>query len=305
MEKTWDCVIVGGGAAGLSAALVLGRARRHTLVVDAGAQSNLSAHGIGGLLGFDGVAPAQLYAQGRRELNRYPSVTVGQGEVVGAKPYEGGFSVALADGIRVRARRLLLATGMRYDYPDVPGLQELWGASVFHCPFCHGWEVRDQPLGVLADGEAAVHKAVLVQGWSSDVVLLTNGSPLIDGSARSRLDLAGVRVDERPVARVLAEDGELTAVEFADGSRLPRRGLLVSSTLYQRTPLAAQLGVRFAAPGPVSAEAIEVDPMFQTSVPGVFAAGDVCAQQPQVAAAIAAGSGAAASVVRSLMEETR
>ncbi|BBX15973.1 pyridine nucleotide-disulfide oxidoreductase [Mycolicibacterium duvalii] len=305
MDEISDCVIVGGGAAGLSAALVLGRARRRTLLVDAGAQSNLSAHGIGGLLGFDGVPPAQLYAQGRRELARYPSVTVHHGEVVAATPDEGGFAVTLADGGRARSRLLLLAAGMRYACPDVPGVQELWGTSVFHCPFCHGWEVRDQPLAVLADGEQAVHKALLLQGWSSDVVVLTSGPPRIPDSDRDRLAAAGIRVDDRAVVRAIAEDGTLAAVEFADGDRLPRRGLLVSATLYQRSPLAARLGVRFAGPGPVSAESIDVDPFYRTSVPGVFAAGDVCAQLPQVAAAIAAGSGAAASVVRTLMEEQR
>lgn len=305
MDRNWDCVVVGGGVAGLSAALVLGRARRTTLVVDAGAQSNLSAPGIGGLLGFDGVPPAQLYARGRRELTRYPSVTVRDGEVVTAAAHEGGFTVDLADGSRAQTRLLLLATGMRYEYPDVPGLSALWGASVFHCPFCHGWEVRDLPLAVLATGEQAVHKALLLQGWSSDVVVLTDGPPRIDESDRARLAAAGITVDDRPVTRVVSEDSELAAVEFADGDRLARRGLLVSSTLYQCTSLAAQLGVRFAAPGPVSAEAIDIDQLYRTSVPGVFAAGDASAQLPQVAAAIAAGSGAAASVVRSLMEETR
>ncbi|MGE2833545.1 NAD(P)/FAD-dependent oxidoreductase [Mycobacterium sp. SMC-4] len=305
MDKIWDCVIVGGGAAGLSAALVLGRARKDTLVVDSGAQSNLSAPGIGGLLGYDGEPPAQLYARGRRELDRYPSVTVRDGEVLTATPNEGGFTVDLADGSNARTRRLLLATGMRYEYPDVPGLSQLWGSTVFHCPFCHGWEVRDQPLAVLAAGAQAVHKALLLRGWSSDIILLTDGPPAIPEDDLARLSAAGIRIDDRPVARVVAEDSQLASVEFADGDRLARRGLLVSSALYQRSALAAKLGVRFAAANPISAEAIEIDPMYQTSVPGVFAAGDVCAQLPQVAAAIAAGSGAAASVVRSLMEETR
>lgn len=302
MEKIWDCVIVGGGAAGLSAALVLGRARRHVLVVDTGAQSNLAAHGIGGLLGFDGVAPAQLYAQGRRELSSYPSVEICDGEVVAGTASGGGFVLELADGGAVQTLRVLLAMGMRYESPAVPGLAELWGSSVFHCPFCHGWEVRDQPLAVLANGERAVHMATMLRGWSDDVVLLTNGPADFPDDHRPRLADAGVAVDERLVAELASADGELAAVVFADGTSLARRGLLVASTLHQRSALASKLGVDFGAAGPVSVEPIVIDAMYRTSVPGVFAAGDVCAQMPQVAAAIAAGSAAAASVVASFLE---
>jgi thioredoxin reductase len=305
MGKHWDCVIVGGGAAGLSAALVLGRARQHTLVVDTGEQSNLAAHGIGGLLGFDGVPPAHLYAQGRTELSRYPSVELRSDEVVSAAAHEGGFSLEIRSGAVEYTQRILLATGMRYQSPEVPGMAELWGGSVFHCPFCHGWEVRDRPLAVYARGERAVHMALLLRKWSDDVVLVADGPAELADRDRERLAAAGLSVDERPIVAVESADGELSGVVFADGSRLSRQGMLVASTLYQRSALASQLGVKFAAPGPVSAEAIEVDGMFRTSVPGVFAAGDVCVQMPQVAAAIAAGSAAAASVVASSMEDTR
>ncbi|WP_137144520.1 NAD(P)/FAD-dependent oxidoreductase [Mycolicibacterium sp. CR10] len=302
MDMEWECLVVGGGAAGLSAALVLGRARRRTLVVDAGQQSNLSAHGIGGLLGHDGRPPSDLYELGRKELQQYPSVEVHHGEVLTAQRRAGGFDVRLSDGTDVRARRVLLAMGMEYRPPDLPGLEAIWGSSVFHCPFCHGWEVRDQTLAVLADGERAVHMAKLLHGWSDDVVLLTGGGDL-DVAQRACLSAGQVPVDDREVTGLESEDGELTAVVFADGSRLPRRGLLVSTTLHQRTDLAAQFGVNFVAPGPVSAEAVEIDTFYRTSVPAVFAAGDVCAQMPQIAAAIAAGSGAAISMVQSLMEE--
>lgn len=301
----WECLVIGGGAAGLSAALVLGRARKRTLVIDAGRQSNRAAHGIGGLLGHDGRPPAELYELGRKELEQYPSVEVRSGEVRIAKRCGTGFQVELADGTRERVKRVLLAMGMDYRPPELPGLEEIWGTSVFHCPFCHGWEVRDQPLAVLAEGERAVHMATLMRGWSDDVVLLTGGSGGLDAEHRAGLSGAGVTVDDRQVAGLASERGELTAVVFADGSRLPRRGLLVSTTLHQRTDLAAQLGVKFTVAGPVSVDAIEVDAMSRTSVPGVFAAGDVCAQMPQVAAAVSAGSLAAVSVVQSLMEEAR
>ena len=301
MDNEWECVVVGGGAAGLSAALVLGRARRRTLLIDAGGQSNRAAHGIGGLLGFDGVPPAELYARGRRELERYPSVEVRDGEVRAAAAGDG-ITLDLADGAGVHTRRLLLATGMRYDYPDLPGLAPLWGRSVFHCPFCHGWEVRDQPLAVLAQGERAVHMATLLRGWSDDVVLLTGGPADLSDDDRARLDIAGIPIDERKVRELDSAAGELHAVVFDDGARLPRSALLVAAELRQRSGLAAQVGVKLVATGPVSPEAVDVDPLYRTSVPGVFAAGDVCAQMPQIAAAVAAGSAAAVSVMASITE---
>lgn len=303
MNSDWDCIVVGGGAAGLSAALVLGRARRRTLLIDAGAQSNLAAHGIGGLLGHDGRPPAELYARGRQELAAYPTVEVRTGEVVIGERVEPGFVLTLADGRRESTSRVLLATGMEYRPPELPGLPELWGRSVFHCPFCHGWEVRDQPLGVLARGDRAVHSALLLRGWSDDVVLLTDGPDDLDDDQRARLAAANVAIDRRSVVELASRDGELAAVVFDDGSRLARSGLLVATTLHQRSPLAEQLGARTAEPTPIAQDPVEVDALYRTTAPGVFAAGDVSAQMPQVAAAIAAGSMAAAAVVQSLLTD--
>ncbi|WP_019969999.1 NAD(P)/FAD-dependent oxidoreductase [Mycobacterium sp. 141] len=299
MEDSWDCVIVGGGAAGLSAALVLGRARRRTLLVDAGAQSNSAAHGVGGLLGHDGRPPAELYAAGRSELASYPTVRVLDGEVATVRRIDGVFDVRLNAGQTESARRVLLATGMDYQVRELPGMAELWGRSVFHCPFCHGWEVADQPLGVLARGERAIHLALLLRNWSQDIVVLTDGPAEFDEDELRRFAVAGVRIDERAVVELESGDGELAAIRFADGHALPRRGLLVAATLRQRSALAAQLGVETAT-GRVAVDAVVVDALGRTSVPGVFAAGDLTGQMPQVAAAIAAGSATAAAVVQSL-----
>jgi thioredoxin reductase/SAM-dependent methyltransferase len=302
-ENEWDCVVVGGGAAGLSAALVLGRARRRTLVVDAGNQSNLPAHGIGGLLGHDGRPVTELYAAGRAELGTYPDVEFRAGEVVtGARDGEG-FVLQFADGGDVRTRKVLLATGMDYRMPSLPGLAQLWGSSAFHCPFCHGWEMRDQPLAVLASGERAVHMALLLRGWTDDVVVLTNGPTGLAEADEQRLAAVGVRTDDRTITEFVSEGGELVAVEFSDGVRLARRGVLVASSLHQRSALAAHLGVAVAAPGPVVEDAVVVDQFHRTSVPGVFAAGDLSVQMPQVAAAIATGSLSGAAVVQSLLGE--
>ena len=304
MDRTWDCIVVGAGAAGLSAALVLGRARQRTLVIDAGDQSNRPAHGIGGLLGHDGRPPAEFYATGREELAAYPTVRVRSGEVLAGERHDAGFVLDLADGGRVAARRVLLATGMEYRFPPLPGIGERWGRSVFHCPFCHGWEVRDQPLGVLDGGTRGVQRALLLRVWSDDVTLFADGPAELDANDAERLRAAGVMVDERPVAGLRGPDSTLTAVVFADGGERTCRGLLVPVTMHQRSALAEQLGATAAAPGPIAADAIEVDPAFHAGVPGLFAAGDVSGQMPSVANAVAAGSTAAAMIVHGLMAET-
>ena len=299
----WDCIVVGGGAAGLSAALVLGRARRRTLVVDAGHQSNSVAHGIGGLLGHDGRPPAELYAAGRAELAAYPTVGVRSGEVLAGRRQESGFVLELADGTREATRRVLLASGMDYRYPPVPGAAERWGHSVFHCPFCHGWEVRDQPLGVLDRGARGTQRALLLRFWSDDVTLLADGPDELDSDDAARLAAAGVEVDERRVAELRGPGSTLTAVVFADGTERPLGGLLVPVTMHQRSALATQLGAVLSSPGAVAFDAIEIDSMLHTSVPGVSAAGDIGSQMPSVASAVAAGSAAAAMIVHGLLAE--
>lgn len=303
MDSTWDCIVVGGGAAGLSAALVLGRARRRTLVVDAGAQSNLAAHGIGGLLGHDGRAPADFYAAARAELAAYPAVTMRTGEVTAGAPEDGRFVLELADGSQETARRVLLAMGMEYRPAELPGVAERWGRSVFHCPFCHGWEVREQPLGVLDRGATGVQRALLLRAWSDDVTLLTNGPAGFEPGDAERLAAAGVAVEERQVAGLKGPGPDLTAVSFADGGEHPCGGLLVPVVLHQRSALAAQLGAAAAEPGPLTADALAVDAMFRSGPDGVSVAGDLLGQAPSVANAIAAGSNAAAMIVHGLMTE--
>jgi thioredoxin reductase len=264
---TYDCIIVGGGAAGLSAALVLGRARKRTLVVDAGNQSNLPAHAIGGLLGHNGRSPAEFYALAREQLKAHGTVELRDDTVIAAGE---GFSLELAGGATERARTVLLATGMEYRPPDIPGLAPLWGDSVFHCPFCHGWEVRDQPIAVLADDEKAAHLMPMIGSWSDDVVRL-------DG----------------PVKELVAEDGKLSAVVLEDGTVLARTALLVAFTFHQRSDLHAQLGAQVNEHG-----FLIVDEQLQTTAAGVYAAGDVAGQPQSVAAAISSGHLAAAMLVR-------
>ena len=306
METSWDCVVVGGGAAGLSAALVLGRARQRTLVIDAGGQSNNLSHGIGGLLGHDGRSPLEFYTLGRGELAKYPSVEVREGTVVSGVVDEHAtnrFTLTLADGSTVTARRVMLTTGMDYRYPDVPGIAERWGGTVFHCPFCHGWEVQDEALAVLDNGPTGVHRAVLLSTWSDNVTLLTNGPADLTDAQMAELQAVGVVVDEREVAGLVGPGASLESVSFVNGTSRECGGLLVPVVLHQRSALAEQLGAKAAAPGALAADAIEIDPMSSTTAAGVFAAGDVGGTMPSVASAVAAGNFAAAMLVMSLANE--
>jgi thioredoxin reductase len=296
-ELDWDVIVVGGGAAGLSAALVLGRARQRTLVIDAGGQSNRPAEGVGGLLGHDGRPPSDLYALGREELAAYPAVGVRDGEVRGGERHADGFKVELAGGERETSRNVLLATGMEYRYADVPGIAERWGRGAFHCPFCHGWEVRDRPLAVLDSGASGAGRALLLRAWSDQVTLLANGPADLDPDDAAKLQAAGVEVDERRVTSLVGPESTLTGIAFEDGDERPYGGLLVAVTLHQRSALARQLGAEYAEPTPLSAESIAIDATFGTTVPGLFAAGDVTPRMPNVANAVASGSAAAAAIV--------
>lgn len=296
----WECAIVGGGAAGLSAALVLGRARRSTVVIDADDPSNRASPVIGGLLGFDRRRPDELYAAGRDELQAYPSVEHRRGEVRSGRRVDRGFELVIDDGSRLRAKRVLLATGMSYCPPQLPGLAELWGTSVFQCPFCHGWEVRDKKLAALASGEQGMHAALMLRGWSDDVVLLTDGPSGLTGEDMRLLRSADVTVEDRSVAELISAEGRLTEVAFADGARLARDALLVEAPLRQRSDLAEQLGV-MGTSGPPGAEVLIVDEIYRTNVGGVFAAGDVCTAQPHIGDAIASASQAAMVIVQSLL----
>lgn len=300
MDSTWDCIIVGGGAAGLSCALVLGRARRRTLVIDEGAQSNLAAHGIGGLLGQDGRPAGELYAQGRDEVLAYPTVEILDGRATGASAVDGGFVVTLPDGTTAWAPHLVLATGARYEPPALEGVERFWGRTVFHCPFCHGWEARDGRLGVLDRATSGVDRAVLLRAWSDDVTLFTEGRELSDDD-RARLAAAGVSTEERPVAGLRGDGDQLAAVEFADGTGRPCTGLLVHVGLLDRGGLADELGVSRAADGPFAGQNLGADAFGATNVAGVWAIGDAGAKMPSVAGAIASGAMTAAGIVHAAM----
>ncbi len=284
-DPPFDVAILGGGPAGLAAALVLGRVRRRVLLLD----SDDPAHGVSdavhGLFGHDGTPPFELRRTAQEQLRPYESVTVRKVAVEEAQQTPSGFSVTAA-GATSEAGVLLLATGMRYELPPIEGVEAVWARGAYHCPYCHGWEVRDRPLAVYG----AAHLALILTSLSDDVVLLTDGGSDLDPDMAERLRQTGVVIRDDPVARLEAEDGKLARVVFADGSTDDRTGLFFAPS-FTPSPLPAQLGCELDESG-----AIVIDADGRTSVPGVSAAGDATTDKKAVVLAAAAGSRAAYAI---------
>jgi thioredoxin reductase len=282
-----DVAIIGGGPAGLSAALVLGRARRRVVVIDAGTPRNAPAAQMQGFLSRDGMPPADLLAAARAEVQGY-GVEIIDDRVVDA---EVGFTLRLAGGQTVEARRVILTTGATDELPDVGGARERWGRDFLHCPYCHGWEVRYQPLGVLATGPNSVDYAHLLRGWSDDVILFTHGAAVSDRD-RETLDARGIVVVDGVVDRLVVDDDRLRAVELADGRLVPRAALFIRPALRAHPDgPAARLGCELGADG-----LVRIDRDGRTSVPGVWAAGNAANPRAQVITAAGEGSAVAIAV---------
>jgi thioredoxin reductase len=315
-NNSWDVIIIGGGSAGLSAALMLGRARRRVLVLDGGAPRNRFAPHMHGVLGHDGRPPLDLLAAGRAELERY-SVVVASADVhsadvatvdvqsadVAAAPRSGdpGFAVSLPTGERHLARRLLVATGMRDVLPDIPGLAEQWGTGAVVCPYCDGWEVRDRRIAVIATGPMSTHQAQLLRQWSPDVTYFVNGVEL-PAEAHAALVARGIAVESREVARVVAdEQGRLRGIRLADCSELAVDAVFLQPLPVPNDGPLRGLGAETA--GHLGVDWVAVDETGRTSVPGVWAAGNVVSARSTVPLASAAGNLAGATINADLIEE--
>ncbi|GAA5064301.1 thioredoxin reductase [Thermocatellispora tengchongensis] len=312
MEQTrrsgYDVVVIGGGAAGLGGALALSRARRSVLVVDAGQPRNAPAEGVHNYLGAEGTPPGELLARGRREVAAYGG-EITEGTVTRARPLDGGgFQVDLADGRSVRARRLLVTTGLVDELPDVPGLAERWGREVLHCPYCHGWEVRDQPIGVLG-GPRGVEQALLWRQWSERITLFRHTGPEPTEDERERLAARGVTVVEGEVAGLRVEDDRLTGVVLTGGRFVPVRALAVAPLFTARADVLAGLDLKVSEVemhGHVMGTQVTVDGSGATDVPGVWAAGNVAGVAEVVIGSVAAATRAAGAINADLIaEDTR
>ncbi|GAA1823167.1 NAD(P)/FAD-dependent oxidoreductase [Agromyces salentinus] len=306
-QNSWDVIIAGGGSAGLSAALMLGRSRRRVLVVDEGRPRNRFAGHMHGVIGRDHTSPLDLLADARAELGRYDGVELREGRIAAASVIEDpepdaaadradrGIEIVLGDGTRHLARRLLVASGVRDELPAIAGLAEQWGRSAFICPYCDGWEHRDERIGVLATSAMNVHQAQLMRQLSPDVTFFGHGIEL-PGADRAGLAARGIRVEERAVVEVLADaEGRLTGIRLEDGTEVAIDALFVGPRQVPNDDLLRALGAERAV-HPMGGEFVAVDPMGRTSVPGVWGAGNVTDPRSSVPFAMSAGNAAGAAI---------
>lgn len=293
-----DAVIIGGGAAGLTAALYLGRFRRRVILLDTSKQANRVSHAAHGFFTRDGTPPSELIRLGQEQLHQYETVSLQSCAATTITPNNGYFSILLDNDSILTTRKVLLATGLKDTLPSIPGIEQFWGTSVFHCPYCDGWEMRDQPIAVLNDGAAAVHIAKLMRVLTADLVVCTNGGKLLTDTERNALQTYGIQVMDTPIHHIEGSQGQVEAIVFTEGQVLARRAIFTSLTSTQHAPFAAQLGCQMTPE-----DFVQVDTLGRTSVPGVYAAGDLATRFRQVAMAVAQGASAAVGINSDLVAE--
>jgi thioredoxin reductase len=298
----FDVVIVGGGPAGLSAAVALGRARRSVVVIDAGEPRNAPAHAVHNFLTRDGTSPAELARLGREEAAGYGAALV-DAVAEGVQRTDDGFAVTLSTGGVVTGRRLLVTTGLVDELPEVEGLRERWGIDALHCPYCHGWEVRDRAIGVLATGPRAMHQALMFRQWSADITLLLNDQPLPAADQLELLAARGIEVVQGRVERLVVQDDALVGVELHDGGVRPLEALVVGAPVSVRAGLLVDLGLELTDHPMGMGQYVATDATGATSLPGVWAAGNVTDLSAQVITSAAAGLWAGAQINASLIAD--
>ena len=293
----YDVIIVGAGPAGLSAALMLGRCRRRVLVIDSGQPRNAASRAMHGFLSRDGMPPREFLALAREQMRRYETVEIRDGCVSMAECRDAMFHVRLDDGAEYGARKLLIATGVVDNLPEIPGFRELYGVSVFHCPYCDGWEVRDQPIAIYGRGERGLGLALELTAWSRDLVLCTDGPSELDPQDLARLDRNGIRVREDRVTRLEGTDG-LERVAFATGEPLARRALFITTGPRQQSRIAHGLGCEIHEKGTVLTGKYET-----THLRGLYVAGDASRAVQWVVVAAAEGAEASFAINTDLLKE--
>jgi thioredoxin reductase len=298
-ERSHDVIVVGGSYAGLSAALQLARIRLRVLVVDAGLPRNRFARSVRGFLGQDGRTPEAILSEATRQLLLYPTVQKVSAMATQAQGEEGRFTVTLSGGQEHTATRLVLATGVKDELPPIPGVQDRWGVTVLHCPYCHGHEVRDRQLGVLASHPVSPYQGTLVPDWGPTTYFTQGREPSAEEIAF--LTARGVSIERSPVMELLGEAPELEAVRLKDGRVMALGALFTIPKTTLASPLAEKLGCEIEE-GPVSPSLV-IDTMNQTTVPGVFAAGDITTSMQKVALAVSTGVTAGVGVHRSLVQQ--
>ncbi|MED4695048.1 NAD(P)/FAD-dependent oxidoreductase [Peribacillus frigoritolerans] len=292
-----DCVIIGGGPAGLNAALVMGRAGRKTILFDEDKPRNRVTQESHGFITQDGVKPSEFKKRARTDVQKYPSVSIKKERVEIIEKASGVFRIQTKGGTDYMAKKVLLATGLRDVLPEIPGIQNVYGTSVFSCPFCDGWEMRDKALAVIAENERAFHMGKLLSNWSGDVMVFTNGYQVLD-EEKDILARQHVTVVEEKIEDLKSKGGKLTSIRLQNGQEIKREAGIVVTDLVQSAPFAEQLGCEITPNG-----GIKVDSFGRTTVKGVYASGDTSLSTPsQLVIAAAEGNKAAAGVIMDLVE---
>ena len=293
----YEVIIVGAGPAGLSAALILGRCRRRVLVCDSSEYRNYASHALHGFLSRDGISPRELLRLGREQLQHYESVELRQARVVDAALQAGHFAVTLEDGTCLETRKLLLATGVRDELPPLAGIEAFYGRGVHHCPYCDGWELRDQPLAIYGGEQHGRKLALELRQWSAQLTLCTNGAAGLSRQERERLQRNGIAIREERIARLQGNE-HLERIVFENGTTLECRALFFKGAEHQRSDLAARLGCDFTQRGAVRTGEYEA-----TDVPGLFVAGDASRRVQLAIIAASEGAAAAYAINTALMKE--
>ncbi|MCM3548175.1 NAD(P)/FAD-dependent oxidoreductase [Shouchella clausii] len=295
----FDCIIIGGGPAGLNAALVLGRAKRKVLLLDENKPRNAVTHASHGFLTRDGIKPSAFKEAAYADLRKYPNIEWAQVRVGTMTKEQGGFSVQTETKETYHARKILLATGLKDQLPDIAGIESFYGSSLFPCPFCDGWELRDRPLVVICEDERVLHLGKLIWNWSKDLVICTNGQRFLTDEQKTAFLANGIKVIEKEIAALEGEDGQLQNIRFADGQEINREGGFVAVDLQQAEAFGKALGCTYNEQG-----GIKTDPFGRTSVAGVYASGDTTFNGPQqLILAAAEGSKVGAGIVIDLVDE--
>ncbi len=299
IQQTFDVIIIGGSNAGLSAGMTLGRAMRRVLIVDSGNPCNKQTPHSHNFLTQDGRTPAELLAIAKAQVLAYPTVQYASGTVTAAAGRNPDFGVTTADGRHFRARKLLFATGVRDIMPDIAGFAACWGVSVIHCPYCHGYEYKGQPTGILMNGDVAVDFSRFIHHWTNELTLFTDGKATFSAEGRQKITRRGIRIVEKEIQSLEHENGYLQGIRFADGSRHPLDAVYARPATEQHTGLPKQLGCTLTEGGH-----IQVDDAKMTSVAGIYAAGDNATPMRSVANAVAAGMVAGAMMNHALIAES-
>lgn len=294
-----DCAVIGGGPAGLNASLVLGRSRRKTVLFDDNKPRNAVTNESHGFITRDGINPTEFREIASKELNEYPDVEIKRQQVINVTKKDQLFTIETDDEKVYQAKKVILATGLKEKLPDIDRISQFYGTSLFSCPFCDGWELRDRPLVVIAESHRAIHMAKVVYNWSKDLIISTNGNQFLSIDEKKVFEDKGIKIYEQKISSLMGDKGYLNQILFEDGTAIPREGGFIVPEMEQASSIGENLGCELNEQG-----AIKTDGMGRTNIEGVFACGDASIIAPsQLIIAAAEGSKAAIGVNASLIEE--